>query len=87
MNRITQETLNAVTDRINRMTGSPMLPYVNGKPQIGCYCLDWAYGGVGLRRIVNDGGGETNVIAGYMTKRELYDRMQAFISGLEACKS
>ena len=51
------------------------------KSNINHYCLDMAYSGVKLVRIVNDGGGQREI--SYGTKRELYYFMRAFILGLE----
>lgn len=83
MNRITESQLQAVVDRLNRITGSPMTPYANGKAQIGNYHLSHAYGGVCLHRMHNEGGGVSAPLsAGHVTKRELYGLMQAYISGL-----
>ena len=86
MNRITQKNLEYLTDRINKVTESPQAPYTknNGKftANIGNYHLDYAYGGVKLVRMVNDGGGiETISTDGFGTKRELYSWMQAFLAG------
>jgi tetrahydromethanopterin S-methyltransferase subunit B len=54
--RITEKNLQAVVDRINSATGSPMQPWdkLPGQDrmqaQIGCYHLSHAYGGVCLHR-------------------------------------
>jgi hypothetical protein len=87
MERITTKQLEAVVERINRMTNSPLTPYSNGKPNAHCYHLDWAYGGVSLVRMAEVGTGISHPIGGgFFTKKELYFRMQAFICGLEAKK-
>ena len=91
MDRITEKQLQAVVDRINRITNSPMVPYakVGDKyvAQIGNYHLSHAYGGVSLERMSNDGGGVTQPFGcGHVSKRDLYNRMQAFLSGLDAGK-
>jgi hypothetical protein len=53
------------------------------KANIGCYHLSFAYGGVSLHRMNNEAGGVTTpLICGHVTKIELYNLMQAFISGL-----
>ena len=86
--RITQKDLECLRDRINETTGSPMAAYTKQadgtfKGNIGHYCLDYAYGGVKLERFVNEHGGvETITTGGYGTKRELYDKMQAFLAGI-----
>jgi 2,4-dienoyl-CoA reductase-like NADH-dependent reductase (Old Yellow Enzyme family) len=87
-NRITDKDLQAVVDRINRITNSPMTPYVKDasgkhKAQIGNYHLSHAYGGVALHRMHNEAGGVTTPInSGHVPKRELYNLMQAYINGL-----
>ncbi len=91
MNRITEKNLQAVVDRINRITESPITPYVrqDGKciAQIGNYHLSGAYGGVSLHRMQNQGGGIQDVFGcGHVPKRELYDRLHAFIRGIESTK-
>lgn len=83
MQRITEKHLQAVVDRINRITNSPAEPYINGKAQIGNYHLSHAYGGVSLHRMSNEGGGVSSPLSsGHVPKRKLYNLMHAFISGL-----
>ena len=84
--RITEKDLRAVIDRINMVTGSPAKPYVDGKPQAGCYHLSGAYGGVALHRMARTGTGVTDIFYGHGTKRELYDKMQAWLAGYEHAK-
>jgi hypothetical protein len=80
MNRITDKDLQAVVDRINRVTGSPMESYTKtyvrvrtkeGFEQkiklvanIGNYHLDHAYSGVCLHRMDNASGGVTTPLGG-----------------------
>lgn len=86
MNQITQSNLQAVCDRINRMTNSPLAPYCDDKSNVGNYHIDHAYSGVALHRMDNESGGVQDVLqCGHTTKRDLYDRMHAFIRGWEAC--
>jgi hypothetical protein len=96
MDRITDKHLKAVVDRINTLTGSPMKPYAASGPmragsghqmvaQIGNYHLDGAYGGVSLCRTVNENGGVSDIFnVGHVSKRQLYELMQAYIRGFEA---
>lgn len=84
MNRVTEKQLQAIVDRLNRITGSPMEPYINGKAQIGNYHLSHAYGGVCLHRMFNEGGGVSSPLSiGHVPKRELAALMYAYISGIE----
>jgi hypothetical protein len=78
----------AVT-RLNRLTNSPQgaySPAANGewRANIGCYYLHQAYGGVCLHRMVGEAGGCTDVLgSGHVTKRDLYQRLHAYIRGIE----
>ena len=84
MNRVTEKQLQAVCDRLNRITNSPMQPYVDGKAQPGNYHLSHAYGGVCLHRMFNEGGGVSSPLSiGHVSKRELAALMYAYISGIE----
>ena len=88
INRVTEKQLQAIVDRINTMTGSPLEPYANGKAQIGNYHLSHAYGGVCLHRMHNEGGGVSSPLSvGHVTKRELANLMYAYICGLNEVTS
>jgi hypothetical protein len=81
--QVTQAQLQAVVDRINRITGSPMTPYTDGKINIGNYHLSGAYGGYSLHRMVNAGAGSDDILScGHVSKRELLSLMFAYIQGL-----
>ena len=89
MKRINEKDLEAVVSRLNRITNSPMESYSKNpigsgiKAQIGNYHLSWAYGGVSLHRMHNEQGGVTTPLnCGYVSNRELYNLMQAYISGI-----
>ena len=88
MNRVTEAQLQAVVDRINRITGSPMAPYfarADGQniAQLRNYHLSHAYGGVCLHRMYNIGGGVSSPLStGHIPKRELLNLMHAYIDGL-----
>lgn len=89
MKRITEKDLECVVNRLNRITNSPLEPYAKSpignhiKAQIGNYHLSWAHGGVTLHRMHNEHGGVTTPLnCGHVSKRELYNLMQAYISGL-----
>jgi hypothetical protein len=85
MERITQAQLNYAVERINVNTKSPLTPYtkVDGRlvANIGNFHIYGAYGGYGLHRMCNEGGGITQII-GISTKRELYNQLQAMINGI-----
>lgn len=80
MNRITLKDLEAVLNRINSKTGFNSPKY----GVVGSYTLDFAYGGCRLDQFVNEGGGIRTVTNGYVSKRELYGLMHAYLSGMEA---
>lgn len=89
-NRVTEKQLQAIVDRINTVTKSPIQPYSKNKKgmpfsNIGNYHLSHAYGGVSLHRMVNECGGVDDVFrCGHVPKRVLADLMHAFLSGIEA---
>lgn len=86
-NRITDKMLDVKVAEINELTGSPVTPYVGGKAQIGNYHVSHCYGGVALHRMFNEGGGVTTPFGcGHSTKRELFDKMSAFIAGIRAAR-
>ena len=86
--RITDKDLQAVVDRINRITGSPMHPWTtlpDGRHAsvIGNFHIDHAYGGVALHRMANTAGAVNDVLRiGHVTKSALRDAMFAFIEGI-----
>lgn len=87
MARITRAMLDPVVARINRITGSPAEPYREEGdkyvPNVGNFHLHSGYDGYQLMRHV-EGGGEDNVLrTGYRKPSDLYDLLQAFITGLE----
>lgn len=85
--RITEKHLQAMVNRLNKLTNSPTEYMTNGKINVGYYHIDYAYGGVQLVRTMNEGGGVTCPLSnGHMPKRELYDQIWAFIRGIELAK-
>jgi len=91
MQTITLKHLEATVNRINQMTGNNPEAYskVENKytANIGNYHLNGAYGGYALHRMHNLSGGVSDVFqCGHVTKRELMNRMQAFINGYNAAK-
>jgi hypothetical protein len=73
---------------LNRMTGSPAEPYEGShgawKAKPGNFHISGAYGGYALHRMVNEGGGVSDIFSrGHMPARELYELIHAFRRGLE----
>lgn len=89
--RITEKQLEALADRINQATDSPMSSYVRTAermtPQVGNFHISYAYGGACLHRMANESGGVHDVLrCGHIPKRELWDRMHAFLNGIDTAK-
>ena len=86
--RITEKRLKSLVDYINELTGQPKEAYSKQedgtyKANVGNYHIDGAYGGVNLHQICTDGGGVTEPLGGgYWTKKELYQKLHAFIRGI-----
>jgi len=87
--RVTEKQLEAIVDRINKATNQPATPYTKTpsgpKANIGNYHLGFQYGGVSLQQMHNEGGG-VNVIFETSPKRELADKMHAFLFGIDTLK-
>lgn len=88
-NRITEKHLHGLIARLNDETGNPdtyRMPNC-GPINVGNYHIDWAYGGCQLVQTSNTSGGVRNVLSsGFVTKRELYDLICAYLKGIEAGK-
>ena len=87
MERITRTHLAELCKQINAETGSPAEGYTtdaDGKNRaaVGHYHIEIAYGGYGLVRICNEGGGITDVIGGHIPARDLYNCMLGYLQGL-----
>ena len=91
MERITIKHLRTLAARLNTITGSPMeyaSPGVPFRSNIGNYHINQAYGGYCLHRVANTGGGVTCPLSGgHIPARDLYDRMLAYIRGMEDARS
>ena len=91
--RISERDLENVCKRINKATGNQVEPVTRNADNtlswsIGTYTLSAAYGGWKLERIENEAGGVRTISSGgYIPKRELYNQMQAFLSGIEAANN
>ena len=88
MNRITKKQLQSRIETINSILNRPATPYsqVDGKliANIGNFSLSQCYGGYCVHLMVNDGGGvSTPVWYGHIPARDAYERLSAFIAGLQ----
>jgi hypothetical protein len=91
MNRITKKNLQARIETINSILNRPATPYsqVEGKlvANLGNFSLSQCYGGYCVHLMVNDGGGvSTPIWAGHIPARDAYERLSAFIAGLQFSK-
>ena len=90
MRRVTKKDLENMVRHINEATGNPIEAYTRQedgrhKANIGNYHLSWAYGGVCLEQMSNEGGGVRTVLwTGYTTKGRLMEAMQAYLAGIDA---
>ena len=81
--RVSIKDLENLVTRLNEVTGNPTEYYTNKKINIGHYTLSGAYGGWQLQRTMNEGGGvDLPISGGYDTKRELYEKIQCYLSGI-----
>jgi hypothetical protein len=94
--RYTMRDLEGLVDRLNRTTGAESEPYrdateaekaagFGGVGNVGTYHLMGAYGGHKLVQITSHGGGVRDVLGtGYVSKRELYRAVSAYLDGIDA---
>lgn len=92
MERITKGMLEGLAALINKTAGTPATEYTKVddkyKANPDNYHLTYAYGGANLCQVCSDGHGERNVLGcGHVPKRDLYNRMRAFLEGLYAGKA
>jgi hypothetical protein len=81
MYRISYKHLDALVEKINKKKGFNSPKY----SEPGSYTLSGAYGGVALHQYCNEAGGVNDVFSsGHIPKRDLYNRMRAFLQGLES---
>jgi hypothetical protein len=91
MQRITKKQLQARIDTINSILEMPQTPYTRTnegfKANIGNFSLSQCYGGYCVHLMANDGGGSSDPIwRGHITARDAYERISAFIAGLQFSK-
>ena len=85
--RITEKDLIATCNRINEAAKAPLESYSKRggtySANVGNYYIDYACGGASLHRMESEGGSVSDVFrCGHITKRDLYERMHAFLTGL-----
>lgn len=91
MTRITKKQLQARIETINSILNRPLTPYsqTDGKlvANIGNFSLSQCYGGYCVHLMCNDGGGvSTPIWNGHIPARDAYERISAFIAGLQFSK-
>lgn len=82
--QITSKHLQAACDALNRISGSPMVPYVGNVSQKDNYHMSYAYGGASLHRMAGTGGATHSPCGGHYPKREMYMRILAFTAGIQS---
>ena len=81
--------LEARIEYLNKLTNSPATPYTrtesgNLVANVGNFHLSHAFDGVCLHRMRNESGGVTTpIVSFHITKRDLYDRINAYIDGIQ----
>lgn len=90
MSTITKANLEHLCKMINEATGNNQEPYTKNAdgtftPNAGTYTLSGAYGGWKLEQMCK-GGGTRSITNGYVSKRDLYYQMSAYLDGIEAGK-
>ena len=91
MERITINQVESLVDQLNQIAGENPKPYdttkTKNRANVGTYVLDGAYGGWQLARICNEYGAQSQPIGGgYDSKREIWEKIRAFIRGFEAAR-
>jgi len=89
--RITEKHLQSLVDKLNQLMDKNLQPYDMSKTEnranIGTYVLSGAYGGWQLAQISNEHGAQSQPLGGgFETKRETYEKILAFIRGIETAQ-
>ena len=88
---ITNKMIEKLALRLNKLAGTPEVPCKRGDNgelewQEGHYHISYAYGGACLHQITAGGGVCDIFHCGHVSKRDLYNRISAFIDGYQAAK-
>ncbi|MCK5132079.1 MAG: hypothetical protein KAR40_08015 [Candidatus Sabulitectum sp.] len=86
--RITNAMLERVVERLNIAAGTPTTPWSRkdgrSTANIGNFHISGAYGGVSLQEMSGEGGSVNDVFrCGHIPKRELFDKIHAFLDGMD----
>lgn len=86
MDRITIKQLEKRVEYLNILTNNSPTPWrvIDGKmvANIGTYVLNGAYGGYQVSRLATLGGGQSDVIHGFHSKRTCWWYLNAYIDGI-----
>jgi hypothetical protein len=93
--RITNKMLDARVKILNALMNRALAPYTKNddgtfQPNPGNFHISGAYGGVCLHEMSHEPGctGVSDVFrCGHIPKRELYNRINAFIDGIETARN
>ena len=83
--RITKKRLGDLVENLNKLKKTPIIPYSKKedggyKSNIGNYHLSFAYSGVSLHQMTNNGGVRDVLNVGHVTKRELFNLIRAYMT-------
>lgn len=91
-NQITMKQIESLVAYLNAITDSPAEPYTQQpdgtyKANAGNFHIDGAYGGHRVVRMCENGGIDSRYIdTGFVSKKELYKKLSAFVAGVELGK-
>lgn len=90
MERITIGMIEKRVDYLNKITGQPEKPWglldgVKGS-MIGNYHTYGAYGMTGILQMVSNRSGAVRIVVSLGTKRETFEKLNAYIDGYQAQK-
>ena len=77
--RVSIAHLRILIDRLNRHAGKPLRPGY-GPEYAGQYQLSKAYGGYKLTQNDETGCGERDITIGYVSRKELYERISKLLT-------
>ncbi|MGF6139067.1 hypothetical protein [Pseudomonas laurylsulfatiphila] len=82
--RISEKDLEELVLMLNKLSNTPTTFMSEGVMNVGHYHISCAYGGYALHQLASTGGSVNSIWGGYCPKRELYNKIELFISGIEA---